>query len=318
MLRIKTGLSRTNAAAKSQANPFAKKHDKKNAPDFVTSFTSSNIDAVAYDPVKKQLWVRFKGQDVYTYFDVPIQIYRGFWSAPSKGHYFWEKIRKNPHIEYQKLTAALHWYPVCNLHLLASKQANVASIMKSFRNKAKLHPEWGEPGMLENTFNGKRLEFDNFVVDAVGYGDKVRVNIIDKNSDAVDFSSTQATETEAVVQFIIKRVTRYVAKHATQQLQAASNSNTNIQQASAALLQLYGFLKEAMPEEDWTLRKGKEPDDNEIRGKNYSLQVTGVTDTKLKTRFIDRWADMEITSQNSWDSAVANLLTEILAQALQG
>lgn len=97
--------------ARSMANRFTDKHDAKRKPEFVDNFSSSNIDGIAYDGLKKQLWVRFKDNSVYTYFNIPFSVYRGFISSPSKGHYFWEKIRRNKKIQYQKLTASLRWIP---------------------------------------------------------------------------------------------------------------------------------------------------------------------------------------------------------------
>jgi len=81
-------------------------------PEFLEEFTSSNLKSVAYDPESQQLWIRFLDNSVYTYYDIPIRIWKGFWSAPSKGHYFWEAIRRNPSIEYHKLASSLHWLPV--------------------------------------------------------------------------------------------------------------------------------------------------------------------------------------------------------------
>lgn len=53
------------------------------------------------------LIVQFKGKnggpdDVYLYYDVPVNIYRRWQSAPSKGHFFWQYIRNN--FQYRKLT----------------------------------------------------------------------------------------------------------------------------------------------------------------------------------------------------------------------
>ena len=53
------------------------------------------------------VYVQFKGkdggpEDIYVYFDVPIQIYRRWQSAPSKGHFFWQYIRNK--FQYAKLT----------------------------------------------------------------------------------------------------------------------------------------------------------------------------------------------------------------------
>ena len=51
--------------------------------------------------------VQFKGRnggpdDVYQYFDVPVNLYRKWISATSKGHFFWQYIRDN--FKYRKLT----------------------------------------------------------------------------------------------------------------------------------------------------------------------------------------------------------------------
>lgn len=94
--------------ARSQANPWAK-NKRTDRQGFWTDFTSSNIDGIDYDAIKKQLWVRFTDGSVYTYFDIPINVAHGFYTTSSKGHYFWEKIRKKKHIKYQKLHANRHW-----------------------------------------------------------------------------------------------------------------------------------------------------------------------------------------------------------------
>ena len=51
--------------------------------------------------------VQFKGErggpgDVYIYYDVPVNLWRKWLSAPSKGHFFWVEIRNN--FLYRKLT----------------------------------------------------------------------------------------------------------------------------------------------------------------------------------------------------------------------
>lgn len=53
------------------------------------------------------VYVQFKGDkggpgDIYVYYDVPVDIYRRWQSAPSKGHYFWKYIRGK--YQYSKLT----------------------------------------------------------------------------------------------------------------------------------------------------------------------------------------------------------------------
>lgn len=53
------------------------------------------------------VYVQFKGKnggpdDIYVYYDVPVRVYRQWIASPSKGHYFWVKIRNN--FFYSKLT----------------------------------------------------------------------------------------------------------------------------------------------------------------------------------------------------------------------
>lgn len=50
---------------------------------------------------------QFKGKnggpgDIYIYYDVPVNLYRRWVGAPSKGHFFWQYIRNN--FQYSKLT----------------------------------------------------------------------------------------------------------------------------------------------------------------------------------------------------------------------
>ena len=290
--------------------------EKKNMPEFVDTFNSSNIDALAYDPVKKQLWVRFKGNDVYTYFDVPLQVYRGFWSAPSKGHYFWEKIRKNKNIKHQKLGASLSWIPLPNrVNLNSSKQANLAQVMSRVKQLAKEHADWGPAGKLQNIFNGKRLDFPSFALEAVGYGNKVRLNIVDKGSDAVYFSSTALTETNDIAPWIAMQVRKAITKgkiNPTQSIKAAKENNTTIQELERALLQLCGFLQKAMPEEDWTCSGPK------IKGKHYLLQVSTVGPDDVTLDLTDFWTTKVTTIHTSKDSLVNDILSIILAVALGG
>lgn len=100
---------RLNCKAESQANPFTDKHPgaRKANDKLWTGFRSSNIDGMSYDADRKQLWIRFKDGAVYTYYDVPLNIAQGIYRAGSKGRYFWKKIRNNPRIPYQRLTASL-------------------------------------------------------------------------------------------------------------------------------------------------------------------------------------------------------------------
>lgn len=73
---------------------------------------SSNVWAYMIDIKDRHdkegnVFVQFKGKnggpgDIYEYANVPIRIWRGWLSAPSKGHYFWKNIRNN--FVYRKLT----------------------------------------------------------------------------------------------------------------------------------------------------------------------------------------------------------------------
>lgn len=100
---------RLNCKVNSQANPFTDNHSgaERTKEKLWTGFSSSNIDGMSYDSDKEQLWIRFKDGTVYTYYDVPLAIAKGIYRAGSKGRYFWKKIRNNPRIPYQRLTASL-------------------------------------------------------------------------------------------------------------------------------------------------------------------------------------------------------------------
>ena len=57
---------------------------------------------------KGDLYIQYKGDtggkgDIYVYYDVPINIYKKLISAPSKGHWVWQYLRKN-RVPYSKLT----------------------------------------------------------------------------------------------------------------------------------------------------------------------------------------------------------------------
>lgn len=73
---------------------------------------SSNIWAYGIDIRDRKsgvgdVYIQFKGKnggpdDIYVYFDVPVNLWRKFIAAPSKGHFFWMNIRNN--FWYRKLT----------------------------------------------------------------------------------------------------------------------------------------------------------------------------------------------------------------------
>jgi hypothetical protein len=54
---------------------------------------SSLFTAVAYRADARQLYLRFHAVDIYRYFDFPVQVYKAFLSAESKGRYFSHHIR---------------------------------------------------------------------------------------------------------------------------------------------------------------------------------------------------------------------------------
>lgn len=315
--------------AKSQANPWAKpKNDKKKANKrdipFVDSFISSNIDALAYDPDKKQMWVRFKGKDVYTYFDVPIQVYRGFWSAPSKGHYFWEKIRKNKHIKYQKLTTCIHWiYLPQASNLNCNQQANTASIAKSLKQKIKVkHPEWNVSSEIIKVFNGHRLTCDTFLIDIVRYTNKVRVNIQDSSTGKIDFSTTTEINTSKVVDYIINRIeTRrhtLSSNSHRMQLKAATNSNTIINVDKAAVMQLLNFVKEALPEYNWSDTIVNIDSGYKFQSDYYTVAVQSTKDNRCRVEIWDSWDSRKHIYEVAPDELVNVIFSKILQITLQG
>ena len=64
--------------------------------------TSSNIASIGfnpYPPLGKEpsgtLWVKFCSGSAYYYTDVPARIFKAFKNAPSKGKYFYSKIKGN-------------------------------------------------------------------------------------------------------------------------------------------------------------------------------------------------------------------------------
>lgn len=54
---------------------------------------STNLDWVAYDKDKKELYVQFKNGGYYVYYDVPEDIFTDLLKAGSKGRYHAMKIK---------------------------------------------------------------------------------------------------------------------------------------------------------------------------------------------------------------------------------
>jgi hypothetical protein len=57
---------------------------------------SSNLSAMGYDPVNGELQVQFMNGRIYSYQNVPPDLYDGLVNAPSKGTFFAQTIRNQP------------------------------------------------------------------------------------------------------------------------------------------------------------------------------------------------------------------------------
>jgi len=55
--------------------------------------TSSNLNAVIYDPEEQRMQVQFRSGSIYEYVDVPEDTYLGLINASSKGKYFHRYVR---------------------------------------------------------------------------------------------------------------------------------------------------------------------------------------------------------------------------------
>lgn len=67
-----------------------------------TPVTSSNLVSVGYDPQSATLEVEFYGGRIYQYFGVPEDVYQGLMSAPSKGTYL-DQFVKKPGYSYTQI-----------------------------------------------------------------------------------------------------------------------------------------------------------------------------------------------------------------------
>lgn len=65
------------------------------------TFESKLLAASAYDAGNQILWLRFRGGDVYRYFDFPEQQYRELLEVESRGRYFLSRIRNQ--FRYERL-----------------------------------------------------------------------------------------------------------------------------------------------------------------------------------------------------------------------
>ena len=64
--------------------------------------SSSNLEAVGYDPSTMTLEIEFLNGGVYQYFNVPAHVYSGLMSASSHGSYFDAHIKKGGY-SYRKI-----------------------------------------------------------------------------------------------------------------------------------------------------------------------------------------------------------------------
>lgn len=295
--------------ALSQANKFAGKQKRKKDIPFVDSFTSSNLDALAYDPDKKQMWVRFKGGDVYTYFDVPIKIYRGFWSAPSKGHYFWEKIRKNKKIKYQRLTAGLHWIKLGSpLNAGRKPEANIADIANSFKKKAKKkHPDWNWCS-ISNDGTQKRVGFEKFYVDLARYQDKVRINITDKSTNDTRYFITDLTDTREVAQYILDVCEQQLSK-----LNSSSSEMDNQEHLKDLIFDIEHFLEEGLPELTWSVSFDSTANQFYIHGNDFVISFRKVPSGAIQVRLDDLKKNLE----SSFSVPELDLKSAVITEAMR-
>jgi KTSC domain-containing protein len=54
---------------------------------------STTVQHISYDEAARELHVTFVGGAIYTYYDVPAQVYRSFRTAESKGQFFNQFVR---------------------------------------------------------------------------------------------------------------------------------------------------------------------------------------------------------------------------------
>jgi hypothetical protein len=57
---------------------------------------SSNLAAIGYDEISGEMQIQFLNGRIYSYQNVPPDVYMGLVNAPSKGQYFGAMIRNQP------------------------------------------------------------------------------------------------------------------------------------------------------------------------------------------------------------------------------
>lgn len=62
---------------------------------------SSNLASASYDPEAENLDITFRSGETYTYFNVPVAIYRALQNASSPGKFFYANVRNRYSYEQQ-------------------------------------------------------------------------------------------------------------------------------------------------------------------------------------------------------------------------
>lgn len=62
---------------------------------------SSNVREIGYDPDTSILYVKFKPDSLYKYFDVPADVWEDFKSASSKGQFVHQRLKGTYQYERQ-------------------------------------------------------------------------------------------------------------------------------------------------------------------------------------------------------------------------
>lgn len=63
---------------------------------------SSNLEWIAYDEEKKDLYIGFRTNSEYVFHDIPKDLFEGLLNAGSKGRFFHIKIKTKP-FKYERL-----------------------------------------------------------------------------------------------------------------------------------------------------------------------------------------------------------------------
>jgi hypothetical protein len=58
-----------------------------------TDFSSSNVARISYDELSSTLEVEFNNGSIYQYYDVGMEVWQDFKSAPSKGQFIHQNLK---------------------------------------------------------------------------------------------------------------------------------------------------------------------------------------------------------------------------------